>query len=44
MDRAEAVAVFAAGREACVGFLLELSSGYDAQIARLEERIRRLEE
>ena len=44
MDRAEAEALYDAGREACVGFLLELTSGYDAQIARLEERIRRLEE
>ena len=44
MDRAEAEAVYDAGRHACVEFLLELTSGYDAQIARLEERIRRLEE
>ena len=44
MDRAEAEAVYDAGREACVEFLLELTSGYDAQIARLEERLRRLEE
>jgi transposase len=44
MDRAEAEAVYDAGREACVEFLLELTSGYDGQIARLEERIRRLEE
>lgn len=44
MDRAEAEAVYDAGREACVGFLLELTSAHDAQIARLEERIRRLEE
>jgi transposase len=44
MDRAEAEAVYDAGRDACVEFLLELSAGYDAQIARLEERIRRLEE
>ena len=44
MDRAEAEALYDAGREACVGFLLELTSGYDGQIARLEERIRRLEE
>ena len=44
MDRAEAAAVYDAGREACVEFLLELTSGYDAQIAWLEERIRRLEE
>jgi transposase len=44
MDRAEAEAVYDAGRDACVGFLLELTAGYDAQIVRLEERIRRLEE
>jgi transposase len=44
MDRAEAEAVWDAGRDACVEFLLELTAGYDAQIARLEERIRRLEE
>jgi hypothetical protein len=44
MDRGEAEAVYDAGREVCVEFLLELTSGYDAQIARLEERIRRLEE
>ena len=44
MDRAEAEAVYDAGRDACVEFLLELTAGYDAQIARLEERIRRLEE
>ena len=44
MDRAEAEAVYDSGREACVEFLLELTSGYDAQIVRLEERIRRLEE
>jgi len=44
MDRAEAEAVYDAGREACVDFLLELTSGYEVQIARLEERIRRLEE
>ena len=44
MDRAEAEAVYDAGREVCVEFLLELTSGYDAQIARLGERIRRLEE
>jgi transposase len=44
MDRAEAEAVYDAGREACVEFVLELTSGYETQIARLEERIRRLEE
>ena len=44
MDRAEAEAVYEAGREACVAFLLQLTSGYEAQIAGLEERIRRLEQ
>jgi hypothetical protein len=44
VERAEAEAIYDAGRDACVGFLLELTAGYDAQIARLEERIRRLEE
>ena len=44
MDRAEAEAVYDAGREACVEFLLELTLGYEAQIARLEERIMRLEQ
>jgi len=43
MDRAQAEAVYDQGREACVVFLLELTSAYDAQIAGLEERIRRLE-
>jgi transposase len=44
MDRAQAEAVYDSGREACVEFLLELTSGYEEQIAGLEERIRRLEE
>jgi phage shock protein A len=44
MERAEAEAIYDAGREACVEFLLELSARYEAQIARLQERIRRLEE
>src|SRR3974390_1325378 len=44
MDRAEAEAIYDAGREACVGFLMELTSAYETQIAALEERIRRLEE
>lgn len=43
MERSEAEAAYDSGREACVEFLLELTSGYDAQIERLEERIERLE-
>jgi len=43
MDRAEAEAIYDAGREACVTFLLELTAGYEQQIARLEERLSRLE-
>jgi transposase len=43
MDRAAAEAVYDQGREACVAFVLELTSAYDAQIAGLEERLRRLE-
>jgi len=44
MDRAEAEAIYDAGREACVEFLVELSGRYERQVAVLEERIRRLEE
>ncbi len=44
MERAEAEAVFDAGREACVEFLLELSARSEREIARLEARIARLEE
>jgi hypothetical protein len=43
MDRAQAEVVYDQGREACVAFLLELTSGYEVQIAGLEERLRRLE-
>jgi transposase len=50
MDRVEAEAVYDAGREACVEFLLGLTAEfearaarYEAQIERLEERVRRLE-
>jgi len=43
MDRAEAEAIYDAGREACVEFLVELSARYEQQIARLEARIERLE-
>jgi len=40
MDRAEAEAIYDAGREACVEFILDLVARY----GRLEERLRRLEE
>jgi transposase len=43
MDRAEAEAIYDAGRDACVTFLLELTAGYERQIAGLEERLARLE-
>jgi transposase len=44
MERADAEAIYDAGREACVEFLLELTARYERQIARLEARISRLEE
>lgn len=44
MERAEAEAIYDAGREACVEFLVELSARHERQIARLEARIERLEE
>jgi transposase len=51
MDRAQAEAVYDSGREACVGFLLELTAGfearagrYEADVERLGARIARLEE
>ena len=40
MDRSEAEAIYDAGREACVEFILDLVARY----GRLEERLRRLEE
>jgi transposase len=40
MDRAEAEAIYDAGRDACVQFILELA----ARVEQLEERLRRLEE
>ena len=40
MDRAEAEAIFDAGRDVCVQFILDLAS----QVERHEERLRRLEE
>jgi hypothetical protein len=44
VERAEAEAVYDAGREACVEFLVELTARYERQITRLEARIERLEE
>lgn len=44
MERAEAEAIYDAGREACVEFLVELTARYERQITRLEARIERLEE
>jgi transposase len=40
MDRAEAEAIYDAGRDVCVQFILELA----ARVERVEERMRRLEE
>jgi len=47
MDRAEAEAIYDSGRERCVEFILELAGALErlsAGNARLEERVRRLEE
>jgi transposase len=44
MERAEAEAVYDAGREACVELLVELTARYERQVTRLEARIERLEE
>jgi transposase len=44
MERAEAEAIYDAGREACVEFLVELTARYERQIGQLEARIARLEE
>jgi len=44
MDRVVAEAIYDAGREACVEFLVELAARHERQIARLEARIERLEE
>ena len=43
MERAEAEAVYDAGREPCVEFLLELSGRFEREVARLAERVARLE-
>jgi transposase len=44
MERSEAEAVYDAGREACVEFLLELQARSEREIAGLKERVARLEE
>jgi len=44
VERAEAEAVYEAGREACVEFLLELTVRYEREIGLLNERVARLEE
>ena len=44
VERTEAEAIYDAGREACVEFLLELTARYERQVTRLEDRIARLEE
>jgi transposase len=44
MDRAEAEAVYDAGREACVEFLLELAARTEREIGLLQMRVARLEE
>lgn len=44
VERAEAEAVYDAGREACVELLVELTARYERQIVRLEARVERLEE
>lgn len=43
VERAEAEAIYDAGREACVEFLIELTARYERQITRLEARVERLE-
>ncbi|MGH2988292.1 MAG: IS66 family transposase [Solirubrobacterales bacterium] len=44
MERAEAEAIYDAGREACVEFMVELTARYERRVARFEARIERLEE
>lgn len=43
MERIEAEAIYDAGREACVEFVVEFAARYERQIARLEARVARLE-
>ena len=44
MERSQAEAIYDAGRQACVEFMVELAARYERQIARLETRVERLEE
>jgi transposase len=44
VERSEAEAVYDAGREACVEFLLDLTARYDRRVEQFEARIARLEE
>jgi transposase len=44
VERAEAEAVYDAGREACVEFLLEVTARYEREVGLLMERVSRLEE
>jgi transposase len=44
MERAEAEAIYDAGREACVELMVDLTARYERLVARLEARIERLEE
>lgn len=44
MERAEAEAIYDSGREACVGFLVEMTVRYERHVTRLGARIERLEE
>jgi Family of unknown function (DUF6444) len=44
VERGEAEAVYDAGREACVEFLLELTARTEREIGLLNERVARLEE
>ena len=44
VDRLEAEAIYDAGRDACVEFLLELNSRFEREVGQLRERVARLEE
>ena len=39
VERSEAEAIYDSGREACVGFLLELTAGFEARAARYEAQV-----
>jgi transposase len=44
VERLEAEAIYDAGRDACVEFLLELDSRFEREVGQLRERVARLEE